>query len=98
MNYSGSSPKAADQPLSWWMNDAGWLAGVHGCTPANRAWLWRSNGGLSDVPFTAQPERPPSSTGSSQERALQALRQLQHLPSNLKAGQKTDGNPMSSQR
>jgi hypothetical protein len=97
MNYSGSSLKAVDHPLSWWMNDAGWLAGVHGCTPANRAWLWRSNGGLSDVPLRAQPERPPSKTGLGQARKLQP-RQLQHQPSNLKAGQKSDGNPMSSQR
>jgi hypothetical protein len=22
------------QPLFWWMNDAGWLAGVLGCTPS----------------------------------------------------------------
>jgi hypothetical protein len=80
------------------MNDAGWLAGVHGCIPANRAWLWRSSGEHSGAPSAAQPELTPSNAGSSQARTLQAFRQLQHQPSNLKAGQKSDGNPMSSQR
>jgi len=80
------------------MNDAGWLAGVHGCIPANRAWLWPLSGVHSDVPWGAQPVPPPSNAGSSQVRPLQVFRQLQHQPSNLKAGQKSDGNPMSSQR
>ncbi|ELT44464.1 YlxR family protein [Arthrobacter nitrophenolicus] len=36
--------------------------------------------------------------GSRQVRSSQAPRRLRHQPSNLKAGQKSDGNPMSSQR
>jgi hypothetical protein len=45
------------------MNDAGWLAGVHGCIPAKSVWLWRSSGGLSDVLFTGHPELPMSNAG-----------------------------------
>jgi len=63
LSYSGSSPKATVPPLSWWTNDAGWLAGVHGCTSAKRAWRWQSSGVHSDVPFPAQPELPLSNAG-----------------------------------
>ena len=97
-SYSGSSPTAAVHPPSWWMNDAGWLAGVHGCTPAKSAWHWRSNVERSVAPSTAPPEQPTSNAGSWQARKPWTPRWPQQQPSNLKAGQKTDGNPMSSQR
>lgn len=97
-SYSGSSPAPAVLPPSWWTNDAGWLAGEHGCTPARSAWHWRSNVERSAAPLKVQPVQQTLSAGSLPARKPWALRWPQQQPSNLKAGQKTDGNPMSSQR
>jgi hypothetical protein len=58
-SLSGSSPKAAVLLLSWSMFDAGWPAGVRGCTPAKSAWHWQSSGELSEGPSRVLPMQKP---------------------------------------
>ena len=97
-SLSGWSPKVVVRPLSLSMFDAGWPAGVRGCIPAKSAWHWQSSGVLSEGPSRALLKQPPSKATSCQARHLWRPRLPQENRPNLKAGQKTDGNPMSSQR
>lgn len=75
-------------PAFWkWILTAAWLAGVLGCIRKRHVLIWLSN----DMVLAALSE---ARAKLRQSKAISHRTEL----SNLKAGQKTDGNPMSAQR